>query len=121
VIEIRILPYREFEVEYAKVSAGPNWQYWLASYQRAAGSLLAAGFVYKDDIRHGKLIIYTHTPSDETIIHEMVHWACHEFGPEILSSFHRPGSQFDCTGTATFDIVHSLKYRNWLRDRPWRD
>ncbi len=120
VIEIRLLHYRDFEIEYAKSQAGPNWHQWLHLYQTQGGTRLVGAFVRPDDIMNGKLIIFSHDPSGETLIHEMTHWSCFTYGPQIASAFHKSDTPLDCVRSTTFDILHSLQYRTWLRDQPWQ-
>jgi len=54
-VEIRFLTYKDFEIEFAKSQAGPNWRPWLRQYQTQRGTRLASGFVKPDDRRrpHG--------------------------------------------------------------------
>ena len=118
-IEIHFLAYEDFEIELAQHEAGPNWRLFLRAYQTDPNSRLMKAFVRPAGFSRNRVEIVTFELNDHTVVHEMSHWACHTFGPEIRSGMH-VGDPYDCTNAATQDLMDSLKFRDWLRDRPWR-
>ena len=118
-IEIHILTFKRFEVELAKDNS-PAWRQWLRLYQTQTSTRLMLGFV-KIPRFPEEVVIYLHTLSDGTIAHELTHYACHMFGPQMGSGYHKNGYSNDCISTQMSDFMHSLQYRLWLRDRPWKE
>ncbi len=116
-IEIHALTYEAFEVELAKNNSSA-WHQWLNRYQIDRNTRLMLGFVklpgFPDEV-----VMYVHDMGDDTIVHELTHYACHMFAPQVGSGYHKPGYPNDCITTQMTDFMHSLRYRSWLRDRPW--
>lgn len=116
-IEIHALTFARFEIEMAKDNS-PSWRQWLRLYQTQTNTRLMLGFVklrfFPEDV-----VIYLHDLSDGTIAHELTHYACHTFAPQIWSGYHKNGISNDCISAQMTDFMHSLQFRSWLRDRPW--
>ena len=116
--QVEILTFERYEESIAMIEAGPGWQRWLAGFRQQI-VWMASAVTEVTAAREWSLKIKAYHPlSDQVLMHEMLHFVYEQLSPQPIGDT-TPLNTEAIVVMSTGAMMTSLRYRAWLRERPW--